>query len=72
MEAKLTRLLETIILSYLLIIIEMIAIYLIFGLQINLDDLLVTIYLVMQGMVIYYSLYKLNISPLNDIVVKWF
>lgn len=72
MNNQLEQLLNAAFLGMILALSETIAIKLLIGLTLDPHDNLVIAYFVAQILVIYYALNKLNISPLDDIVVKWF
>lgn len=72
MNNQLEQLLNAAFLGMLLALSEIIAIKLIIGLTLDPHDNLVIAYFVIQILIIYYALNKLKISPLDDIVIKWF
>ena len=69
---QIERFLNAVFLGILLAVVETIAINLLINLTLDPHDNLVISYFIAQILIIYYALNKLNISPLEDIVEKWF
>lgn len=69
---KVSNIADAFMLGIILAILEAVFIKMSMGLTLNPRDELVVTYFILQALVIYYSLYKLKISPLDDYIVKWF